>query len=389
MVKRPYRILTLAGGGVICLLITILPAQSGMAPIESEKNLQMPPAVTQQAAAKNKTSRHKKAVGSSEKREKPQASEFVALSSLILDAAPVPHNLTNIGSRAFDPALIDRILGTKTTGGGTDRTRSDHEGVHKNYRSIATNLTQGKIGIQPMVVRGGTPPLRNFVFPFSPELMVLTPDGIDTLSEEVHDFGNTNAFRADAGSREQQGPVSDNPGKGSKAPFSYSYKTDQVSLNTGVSWINDITDSRSPSRTLQKVGYDSTADKVPGVNLNLGASYGALSLTGGYLHAIDRYAPTQPSYLGNEIESGVWSSEFAYTTELLRKETTLAVGYQNSSESLKLYLPKQRYVTKASMALFDGTTLSVEYYLDRDSYMDNGVNGNGYGVATKVGFEFQ
>ena len=57
---------------------------------------------------------------------------------------------------------------------------------------------------------------------------------------------------------------------------------------------------------------------------------------------------------------------------------------------MKLYLPEQRYVTKASMVIFDGTIFSLEYYRDRDySVKNGGVNGDGYGIATKIGFEFQ
>ena len=152
-----------------------------------------------------------------------------------------------------------------------------------------------------------------------------------------------------------------------------------------------MTDSRSLSQNFRNIPLENTSDKTSGVNFNLGASYRAFSLTGGYIRAVDRYAPHSTS-VGSETGTGAgaWSSELAYNTELLSKDTVLAVGYLKSPESLKLYFPEQRYITKASMALSAGTTLSLEYYLDKDYSWENGsVNGEGYGVTTKLGFEFQ
>lgn len=173
-------------------------------------------------------------------------------------------------------------------------------------------------------------------------------------------------------------------------PFTYNYKTDLLAFNTGISWINDISDAKRTPHIFQKSGFDSLNEKIPGVNLNLGASYRAISVTGGYIHAIDRYGQSQASLFSNDRESGAWSSEVAYSTELLRKTAVLAVGYQNSSDSLRLYLPKQRYTTKASLALAEGTSISIEYYLDKDYSLENGsLYGDGYGFTTKIGFDFQ
>jgi hypothetical protein len=371
-------ILAFAVAGMLCLLHP-LPAQSGMAIIERERDTQTP------AAAKSKTSARPKGMSSSAKPENSQSSAFVALSCLILDAAPVSGNAQGFGIASFEPALVDHILDAGAAGWMSGSPGIGGEAVVQQAFSIGpTNGTPGQIEIQPLVVRKASRAFEEF------EPKALYPADDFYPSEELNGFESSNVFRSDTGSREMQAAVSQNTGKSSKSPFSYTYKKDQVGVNTGISWINDLTDSRGLSQTFQKAGFESSPERLPGINLNLGASYRAFSLTGGYIHALERYAPAQPSVLGNEIDSGAWSSEFAYTTELLRKETVLAVGYQKSSESLKSYLPEQRYTTKASMAIFDGTTFSLEYYFDKDySVKNGGVNGDGYGVTTRIGFEFQ
>ena len=119
-------------------------------------------------------------------------------------------------------------------------------------------------------------------------------------------------------------------------------------------------------------------------------SCSSFTLTGGYIRAVEpRLGPADLDLAGNEAEPTAWNSELAYSTELLRKETTLAVGYQKSSESLQLYLPEERYRTKASMEMFDSATLTLEYYLDKEySTKDGGVEDEGYGITTKIGFLF-
>ena len=83
-----------------------------------------------------------------------------------------------------------------------------------------------------------------------------------------------------------------------------------------------------------------------------------------------------------------WNSELAYSTELLRRETTLAVGYQRSSDALQYYhLPEERYSTKASMNLSNSTTFSLEYYQDKEDAAKNGEE-SGYGITTRIGYDF-
>jgi len=179
---------------------------------------------------------------------------------------------------------------------------------------------------------------------------------------------------------------------GSASPFAYRYRMDKkTTVNAGVAWIKDLSDTRGLAPIEEATGYGVVATEAPSaVNVTLGASYRAFTLTGGYIRAVDaKMSPTYFDLIGNQAEPVSWNSELAYSTELLRKQTTLAVGYQRSSESLQLYLPEERWRTKAMVALFDSTTLTLEYYQDREYLNKDGVlEEEGYGVTTKIGFSF-
>ena len=378
MVKNFYRTVTFAAAAGLLSLLDAPPVQVGAVNAAIEKNAPVRPEVSTQAE------------GQSDKQRGPQSSAFIALSGLILETSRGDDTTDTAGLAAFDPAVVDRILSSKPVGGETGRIRSGHDTLSPGGLLIVEPQNKPvTLTVRPLTVGKSSSPFKNFVTAIFPHSMVQWIDNMYAPGE-MSDFAGNSVFKTDVGSKELQGAASDNTAKGSKSPFKYSYKADTMSLNTGITWISDLADTRGLSQTFQKAGFDSTADKVHGVNLNLGATYRSFSLTGGYIRALERYGATQPSFAGNDNEPGAWSSELSYATELLRKEAILTVGYQKASESLKSYLPEQRYVTRASMAIFDGTTLILEYYRDRDYSVENGgANGDGYGIATKLGFEFQ
>jgi len=249
--------------------------------------------------------------------------------------------------------------------------------------------TRDAIVSQALFPDGGNP---NFVFSRSAPPVLRNPlsTAIGDISDLDGVIGSGNDLLViDSDPSNQQRTLSNGTGKGAGSPFAYSYKADSMSLNAGISWIRDIADSNGISKAFEQAGFENSSDQVSGLNLNLGASFRAFTLTGGYIRALDKFTPA-PLFLDEgETEPSAWNGEFAYTTELLHKETVLAVGYLKSSESLKLYLPEQRYITKASMTLFDSTILSLEYFLDKDFATETGsTDEDGYGITTKIGFGF-
>lgn len=173
-------------------------------------------------------------------------------------------------------------------------------------------------------------------------------------------------------------------------PLGYQYAmAPSTSVNANVSWIHDLGDATGLMPALDEPQNDGTyASRHSGVNLSLGAKYKAVSLTGGYIRALNLPTATELAMIGREGDPMAWNTEFAYATELLNRETTLALGYMRSSESLQSYLPEERYRTKASMALSRSTTFSLEYYLDREAPYRTSSDSDGYGITTSIGVHF-
>lgn len=182
---------------------------------------------------------------------------------------------------------------------------------------------------------------------------------------------------------------SDDSIKGLGATLTYSYEKDEFNLNTGVSWVSNIADAGGISDVFDAAELDSISSLVDGLSIHLGASYGAFSLIGEYTTALDSFESAELIFGSEGAEPCAWNSELAYTTKLWTKETVFAIGYQRSREALALELPEQRLITAASMVIFNGTTLTLEYYLDEDYAVDDGGTGeDGYGFTTRLAYEF-
>lgn len=172
-----------------------------------------------------------------------------------------------------------------------------------------------------------------------------------------------------------------------RASFAYQYPVDKTaSLNAGVAWIHNLSHITNMPDVFDEDDGNALGT-APGVNLSLGARYKAVSLTGGFIRALDTDHLKEFARIGREDEPVAWNSELAYQTEFLQQETTLAVGYLRSSDSLFSVLPEKRYSTRASMMLFDAAVLHLEYYQDSTLIMGN-EEENSHGFTTSIGFGF-
>ncbi len=227
-------------------------------------------------------------------------------------------------------------------------------------------------------------PLSVAFAPFSPWFPVDSVFfvGEDRLFEPLDPMGNT-------ASRVAVSPP-ETPLDRHDPPFAYHLGLNRKSaLIAGLGWIDDVSDTTGMTPAFVHDGGSDPIGTVGAVNLILGASVDAFTLTGGYLHAVERKSELDNDEADGNIDPTAWNSELAYRTRLLDRKTTLAVGYQKSSDSLSRYFPDERYTTRASILLFDATTLSLEYYQDRHDATENNLNGNdAYGITTKFGFDF-
>ncbi len=316
--------------------------------------------------------------------------EFADLSRLLMSDALTPQEIADSHSCAWDPATIHLFLDAKATEWDTAPALFAYRIDNKKDRfTREAYKTQYRITLQPLFLTFGKV-YPSLALPHRTLLQnPLSPVVGDLYNlDEIVGLGSS-IFGTHSDVNNLQKTTSRATRKTSGSPFAYSYRTDTMSLIAGVSWINDIADSNGFSKILEETGLEDTSSAVAGLNLNLGARYRAFTLTGGYLRTLDNFTPAPLSFERSETEPSAWNGELAYNTELLRRAMVLAVGYQKSSDSLKSYLPERRYITKASMALFDSTTLSLEYHIDKDfAVEDGGENEGGYGVTTKIGFGF-
>jgi hypothetical protein len=304
---------------------------------------------------------------------------FVLLSRRILDNALAGDNGSVAG--AYDYALLE-----------TDSLPfQESSWTSDPFAAVADRdgLPSIRIAIQPLDFNLGAfhPFVGNLFAPLIVSPLLTTAD---TASLAQLAALNMDSFAAD-GKSEATELYAPSAG-GSASPFAYRYRMDKkTTVNAGVAWIKDLSDTQGLAPIEEATGYGAvSSEALSAVNFTLGASYRAFTLTGGYIRAVDpKIGPADLDLIGNQTEPVSWNSELAYSTELLRKETTLAVGYQRSSESLQLYLPEERWRTRAMVALFDSAILTLEYYQDREySNKDGVLEEEGYGVTTKIGFSF-
>lgn len=311
-----------------------------------------------------------------------KASNFVRLSNQLLDDAFALGNDSKL-TGAFDSVMVARLLATGETRWAFGQIAPsrylpnaypEDDPATKAIEIQSLDLAFGPFN--PLSTAIYRPPVRGH----------LLPDDEDTVP-----FGGLSGFASepvvgrDISVREQSNPRSAGAGN---SPLTYRYAVDSAtSVKAGVAYVPDIDDTKGNSMLLAGPEDEGSSSTLSGVNLSLGASYRALTLTGGYVRALDTRSFADLALGGKESDPIVWNSEIAYSTELLRRETTLALGYQKSSDSLYSYLPEERYKTKASMALTGSTTFSLEYYQDRDTSLKYGEE-DGYGITTRIGFDF-
>lgn len=340
-----------------------------------------PPSVS--AARSRQNGAGDTAATSLQKRQAPQVAQkspFVSLGLSILNNSFAFNTFNDFGSNAFDPNIFDRVLVTADTRWAFGRIDTSMPYIPIN---VEKHQTSKVIGIRPLNVELGN------WHPFFGKAWVPGTfsgnigDSFDAFTW-MHDSlaSGSNQAATNHDDKEIDFSVGSN-----RTPFAYRYDVDKkTSLNAGLAWIHDLSDTTGMAQALEEPGSDSSG-KASGVNVSLGARYKAVTLTGGYIRAMDPRSPVEFALDSKVNDPVAWNSELAYSTELLRRETTLAIGYLKASDGLNALLPEERYSTRASMALSNSTRLSLEYYQDREIAIGNGEE-DGYGITTRIGFDF-
>ena len=166
------------------------------------------------------------------------------------------------------------------------------------------------------------------------------------------------------------------------ASLGYIYVNDNISVDVTFDYISNIADTDGIGDYLQDGGIDEIDDYVDGITFHSHITMGHFTLIGEYLTALDDFENTEIAFKGDGAEPESWNIELGYTTELFSRETTFALGYQGTDESVELGLPEELYIGAISMEIFDHTFLAFEYFHAEDYDTSDGGTDDDADVAT-------
>ncbi len=167
--------------------------------------------------------------------------------------------------------------------------------------------------------------------------------------------------------------------------LAYAMENSKMGLNVGMDWLSNIGDTDGIEGALPA----EIDEYVSGITLHGLFTMGPVNIIGEYVMALDNFTAAELAFNGAGAEPSAWNIEAGYTMELMGNETTFALGLQGSDEALALELPENRYVASVGMALFDHTSLGIEYCLDEDYEVNDGGTGEEATTFTvQLGVEF-
>lgn len=420
MTKKLNRALALTATGVLCLLNT-LPVQAATVKSEVEQlkqemqqlmqqnqqlnqrlsemereSVQAQPAVvepvpTEQDVARNKTAIEDEVARQLKDKGGQGINDFVTLSGSIEGDYKFGKDFSGTHTSEFVLDTVELILDVKATDWATGKIVALYVGADNESEDLfidEAHITLGKTEDFPFFLTGG-----KIFAPFGDFSTNMIQDPLTQTVGEINEEGVIAGFEQSGftgtvfayNGIDEHDPDNDTI-NGCGASLAYGYEQDEVTLNTGISWVNNIGSSGGISEALLS---GSLSDEIAGLTLNLGGSYGPFSLITEYTTALDSFDAADLPAGANGAQPGAWNSELACTTTLLGKETVFALGYQKSWEAVALELPENRYITSAAMNIFEGATVTLEYYFDKDySVGDGGTGENGYGFTTRLAYAF-
>lgn len=214
--------------------------------------------------------------------------------------------------------------------------------------------------------------------PLTLELGETRETAVQVGFERAGIYGSVYSFNGDVDEDGEDSHI-DNFG----ANLGYAMERRGLSLDVGVSWINNMVDSDGWSDLVDEQdeaaegeGYSRTLkDYVPGIGLHAVLSAGSFTLIGEYVAALEEVEwnlsdinPGNPGSLGladtaEGIKPSSWNVELDYTFEVAGRKTMVGVAYQGTDDFADAQ-PEERYLGVVSVGILDNTTLSLEYFHD-------------------------
>lgn len=169
--------------------------------------------------------------------------------------------------------------------------------------------------------------------------------------------------------------------------FGFSHDHEKSAYDLGFGYLSDIGDTWTIGDALKNKGEN--YDQVGGLRGHAIFRMDTLKFVGTYLGALESFSRDHFDFNGEGATPAAWHTEVSYTTAVMGKETTFAVGYQGTHECLMLELPTTRYLATTSVNIFENTYLSLEYAADDDYSQEEGGTGNSAKIITlQLAIEF-
>jgi len=155
----------------------------------------------------------------------------------------------------------------------------------------------------------------------------------------------------------------------------------------GISYLSDFGQTEGPAKA---IGHLVDNHQVGGFSAYALTHLGPLNFIGEYLGAVERFQPNSLAFANQGAKPVAWNLETGYQFKIAGKETTLALAYQASQESLAIELPKRRYLGAISVELVDEhTALKLEYLYDQDYRVEEGgTGGDSETITLQLAIEF-
>ena len=161
----------------------------------------------------------------------------------------------------------------------------------------------------------------------------------------------------------------------------YALENDDMSLDVGLGWINNMMDSDGMGDLLDDVGL-ALEDYSGGFCVHAIFNSGPFIVIGEYVGGTDDPALSFGGGPFVEVDAlSAWNVECGYTFNMIGKESTFAIAYQETDECSK-FLPEKRYMASVGMALGEYFGVALEYAHDEDYDVNDGGTDDDADIVT-------
>jgi len=179
------------------------------------------------------------------------------------------------------------------------------------------------------------------------------------------------------------GDVIENNADDSVASMGLNITYSADSFTTGISYINNITDSDLISESLAST--PATTSYVSAMSVYANASFGKTSVFVEYMTALDEFDAADLSISTSNKKPATMNLEAGFDLD----GAMLAIAYQTTSEAVDFDLPEGRVLVSYSMDLMKNTSLAFELASDTDySVADGGTGENASALTTQLVIAF-